>query len=138
MSSLLGILSTGHYMLYYLTPAIQPRMLVTFDEALQPVSVSVRVGQVRLFIIINSKTKIMCHQAVDVVGQAGKPKSITGFQTHTTPVLLAHGERAELATEECKTALCKLNNNVLSTDVSLTPIMEGFVILKKNPSYVED
>ena len=40
-------------------------------------------------------------QAVDVVGQAGKPKSITGFQTHTTPVLLAHGERAELATEEC-------------------------------------
>ena len=59
MSSLLGILSTGHYMLYYLTPAIQPRMLVTFDEALQPVSVSVRVGQVRLFIIINSKTKIV-------------------------------------------------------------------------------
>ena len=40
-------------------------------------------------------------QAVDVVGQAGKPKSITGFQTHTTPVLLAYGERAELATEEC-------------------------------------
>ena len=36
-----------------------------------------------------------------MVGQAGKPKSITGFQTHTTPVLLAHGERAELATEEC-------------------------------------
>lgn len=41
-----GILSTGHYMLYYLTPAIQPRMLVTFDEALQPLSVTVRVGQV--------------------------------------------------------------------------------------------
>ena len=40
-------------------------------------------------------------QAVDVVGQAGKPKTITGFQTHTTPVLLAFGERAELATEEC-------------------------------------
>ncbi len=40
-------------------------------------------------------------QAVDVVGQAGKPKAITGFQTHTTPVLLAYGERAELATDEC-------------------------------------
>ena len=38
---------------------------------------------------------------MDVVGQAGKPKTITGFQIHTTPVLLAHGERAELATEEC-------------------------------------
>lgn len=44
----------------------------------------------------------LCYlQAVDVVGQAGKPKTITGFQTHTTPVLLAYGERAELATEEC-------------------------------------
>lgn len=71
-------------MLYFLTPAIQPRMLVTFDEDLSPLSVTVRVGQ-----------------AVDVVGQAGKPKTITGFQTHTTPVLLAYGERAELATDEC-------------------------------------
>jgi 26S proteasome regulatory subunit N1 len=44
----------------------------------------------------------------------------SGFQTHTTPVLLAHGERAELATEEY---------------IPLTPIMEGFVILKKNPDY---
>ena len=40
-------------------------------------------------------------QSVDVVGQAGKPKTITGFQTHTTPVLLAYGEKAELATDEC-------------------------------------
>lgn len=40
-------------------------------------------------------------KAVDVVAQAGRPKTITGFQTHTTPVLLAYGERAELATEEC-------------------------------------
>jgi 26S proteasome regulatory subunit N1 len=55
-----------------------------------------------------------------VVGQAGKPKTITGFQTHTTPVLLAFGERAELAAEEY---------------VPLTPIMEGFVILRKNPDF---
>ena len=48
-------------MLYTLVPAIQPRMLVTFDEELNPLPVSVRVGQ-----------------AVDVVGQAGKPKTITG------------------------------------------------------------
>ena len=48
-------------------------------------------------------------QAVDVVGQAGKPKTITGFQTHTTPVLLAYGERAELATEEC--ILCSFLSN---------------------------
>jgi len=95
------ILGKSHYLLYGLATAMQPRMLVTFDEELNPLPVSVRVGQ-----------------AVDVVGAAGKPKTITGFQTHTTPVLLAHGERAELATEEYS---------------ALTPIMEGFVILRKNP-----
>lgn len=61
-------------------------------------------------------------KAVDVVGQAGRPKTITGFQTHTTPVLLAYGERAELATDEY---------------ISLTPILEGFVILRKNPDHME-
>jgi hypothetical protein len=55
-------------------------------------------------------------QAVDVVAQAGKPRTITGFQTHTTPVLLGYGERAELADEEY---------------VPQTPILEGIVILKK-------
>ena len=56
---------------------------MTVDEHNKPISVPVRVGQ-----------------AVDVVGQAGRPKTITGFQTHTTPVLLAAGDRAELATEK--------------------------------------
>ncbi|GAB6029032.1 26S proteasome non-ATPase regulatory subunit 2 [Chamberlinius hualienensis] len=97
------ILGKSHYALFFLVPAMQPRMLVTFDEELHPLPVPVRVGQ-----------------AVDVVGQAGKPKTITGFQTHTTPVLLAHGERAELATDEY---------------IALTPIMEGFAILRKNPNY---
>ena len=35
-----------HYLLYYLVPAIQPQMLVTLDEDLKSVSVTVRVGQV--------------------------------------------------------------------------------------------
>jgi 26S proteasome regulatory subunit N1 len=35
--------------------------------------------------------------AVETVGQAGKPKTITGFQTHATPVLLNVKDRAELA-----------------------------------------
>jgi 26S proteasome regulatory subunit N1 len=60
--------------------------------------------------------------AVDTVGAAGRPKTITGFQTHDTPVLIGHGERAELATEEY---------------LSETPYMENFVILKKNPDWVE-
>ena len=97
------ILGKSHYILYSLVLSMYPRMLMCFDEELNPLQVSVRVGQ-----------------AVDVVGQAGKPKTITGFQTHTTPVLLAYGERAELATEEY---------------IPQTNILEGFVILKKNPEF---
>jgi 26S proteasome regulatory subunit N1 len=81
----LVILSESHYMLYFLMLAMYPRFLITLDENLKSLSVSARVGQ-----------------AVDTVGQAGKPKTITGFQTHNTPVLMAHTDRAELATEECK------------------------------------
>ncbi|KAK6785144.1 hypothetical protein RDI58_018599 [Solanum bulbocastanum] len=100
------ILGKYHYILYFLTLAMQPRMLLTVDENLKPLSVPVRVGQ-----------------AVDVVGQAGRPKTITGFQTHSTPVLLAAGDRAELATEKY---------------IPLSPILEGFVILKENPDYRDD
>ena len=46
----------------------------------------------------------------------GKPKTITGFTTNNTPVLLGYGERGQLATTEYK---------------SVTPIMEGFVIVQK-------
>ncbi|KAI5714287.1 hypothetical protein M8J76_014298 [Diaphorina citri] len=93
------ILGKSHYLLYCLVPAMYPRWLVTLDENQEPVSVSVRVGQ-----------------AVDVIGKAGTPKTIAGVHTHTTPVLLAVGERAELATDDY---------------VPLTPVMEGFVILRK-------
>lgn len=58
--------------------------------------------------------------SVDTVGAAGRPKAITGFQTHDTPVLIGHGERSELGSEEY---------------LSETPIMENFVILRKNPDY---
>ena len=37
------------------------------------------------------KLNVRVGQAVDVVGQAGKPKTITGFQTHTAPVLIGNG-----------------------------------------------
>lgn len=97
---------TTHELLYYLTPAVKPRMLITVDESLNPIKVNVRVGQ-----------------AVDVVGQAGKPKTITGWVTQSTPVLLNYGERAELEnTEEW---------------ISLTHSLEGMVILKRNPEYME-
>ena len=76
-----------------------PRFLLTVDTKLNLLPVSVRVGQ-----------------AVETVGQAGRPKTISGFQTHTTPVLLGNKERAELA----------------STDwVSVASVIEGMVILEK-------
>lgn len=40
------ILGKCHYILFNLVSAIQPRMLVTFDEELRPLPVTVRVGQV--------------------------------------------------------------------------------------------
>ncbi|GAB7361657.1 hypothetical protein MBLNU230_g1707t1 [Neophaeotheca triangularis] len=97
------VLGDSHYLLYYLVTAMHPRFLVTLDEDLKPVQVNVRVGQ-----------------AVDVVGQAGRPKTITGWQTQSTPVLLGHGERAELEDEEW---LC------------LSNVMEGICILRKNPDW---
>ena len=57
-----------------------------------------------------------------LVLQAGRPKTITGFQTHETPVLLNVGERAELAT---------------SKYIALSSVLEGVVILKPNPDYVD-
>jgi 26S proteasome regulatory subunit N1 len=122
---------------------MKPRMLLTVDEEGGLLSVPVRLGQ-----------------AVDVVAQAGRPKTITGaidfdavaaggqpgrtppphhrlnapppplhtnqqptgFQTHTTPVLMNAGERAELGSEKW---------------LPLSPILEGIVILKPNPEYEE-
>jgi len=98
------ILKSSHYLLFHLVPAMHPRWLVTLDEDLKEIKVPVRVGQ-----------------AVDVTGLAGRPKQITGFQTRTTPVLLNHGDRAELATDEY---------------VCISSVMEDFVILKKNPKKV--
>mmetsp|Transcript_32517 Transcript_32517/g.103436 ORF Transcript_32517/g.103436 Transcript_32517/m.103436 type:complete len:89 (+) Transcript_32517:2462-2728(+) len=82
---------------------MRPRWLITLDEDLKEIKVPVRVGQ-----------------AVDTVGQAGRPKMMTGFQTRTTPVLLNYSDRAELATEEY---------------TAMTTIMEDFVILRKNPNF---
>ncbi|ORY02040.1 26S proteasome non-ATPase-like protein regulatory subunit 2 [Clohesyomyces aquaticus] len=97
------ILGDSHYLLYFMATAINPRFLITLDEDLKPLTVNVRVGQ-----------------AVDIVGQAGRPKTITGWQTQSTPVLLAYGERAELEDEKY---------------LSLSNVLEGVVILRKNPEW---
>uniref|UniRef100_A0AAR5QB63 26S proteasome non-ATPase regulatory subunit 2 n=3 Tax=Dendroctonus ponderosae TaxID=77166 RepID=A0AAR5QB63_DENPD len=93
------ILRKSHYLLYCLSLSIQPRWLLTIDENLDVVSTTVRVGQ-----------------AVDVIGKAGTPKTIAGFHTHTTPVLLATTDRAELATDQF---------------AQFSPTLDGICILKK-------
>ncbi|KAG8216544.1 armadillo-type protein [Butyriboletus roseoflavus] len=100
------VLDRHHWMLYYLVTAMYPRFLITLNEDLENLPVTVRVGQ-----------------AVDVVGQAGKPRTISGFQTHQTPVRLGTTERAELATEEY---------------IPYAHVLEGFVILQKNPGYEKE
>lgn len=99
------ILKDTHYLLYFLATAMHPRFLVTLDEDLKPLTVNVRVGQ-----------------AVDVVGQAGRPKTITGWQTQSTPVLLSYGERAELEDEQY---------------IPLSGTLEGIVILRKVSELIE-
>jgi len=94
------LLKEAHYFLYSIAMAITPRMLITFDTEMNPLPIQVRVGK-----------------AVDVVGKPGNPKTITGFQQNSTPVLLGFGERAELASDDY---------------ISYTPIMEGCVIVREN------
>ena len=100
------LLEKTHYLLYYLTCAMNPSMLITANDDLSWRPVTARVGL-----------------AVETVGQAGKPKAITGFQTHTTPVLLGAKDRAELGTEEV---------------LSVCNILEGIVIVKDNPDFEPD
>ena len=87
------------HLIYLLVPALRPRMFLAVDEALHPVAVQCRVGQ-----------------GLDTAGQVGQPRTITGFQTHTTPVLLSAGDRAEIATE---------------TFESVAPVLEGVCIVRE-------
>lgn len=102
------VLAESHYLLYFIVTAMHPRFLVTLDEDLKPLQVNVRVGQ-----------------AVDVVGQAGRPKTITGWQTQSTPVLLAYGERAELEDEQYLSLASNLEGLVILRKVSRTKPMPG-------------
>jgi len=101
LDSKTSILDKYHYLLYMIVPAINPRYVVTLDENLETVPLNVRVGQ-----------------ALETVGQAGRPKTISGFQTHVTPVLVGLKERAEMASQEY---------------IAMTSILEGTVLVEKKP-----
>jgi 26S proteasome regulatory subunit N1 len=106
LAALIDVLFRSHWMLYFLTMSMYPRFLITFKEDGEYLPVTVRVGQ-----------------AVDVVGQAGKPRTISGFQTHSAPIRLGTTERAELATEEY---------------IPYSHVLEGFVVLRKNEGWEDE
>ena len=91
------------FLVYSLCLSMSPRMVMLVDEKLEPVQTQVSVGT-----------------GVDVVGQSGNPRTITGFQVHNTPVLLATGERCEISPDEFK---------------PYTDILEHVVIVKQNPDF---
>jgi 26S proteasome regulatory subunit N1 len=100
------ILDKFHFMIYSLVPAINPRMLLAVDSnQFKPIDkpgVTVRVGI-----------------PVDTVALPGKPKSITGFQTITTPYLMNDVDRAEVASAKHR---------------ALTSHVEGIVVVEDKPA----
>ena len=121
-----SILGNSHYLIYTLVPAMRPRFVVTLEQEKSAGKVAGKEAgkEAEEAVFRLQSVPITCHvgQAVDVVGQAGKPKTITGFQTHNTPVLLGVGERVALSTEKY---------------LSTAPILEGFVVVKENPDFEE-
>ena len=95
-----------HYLLYTLSAAMYPRMFMPVTEKGEIIQTPARVGH-----------------AVDVVAQAGRPKTVTGFQTHTTPVLLGWAERAEMASGKY---------------IARSSVLEGLVVCTEDPDYVEE
>ena len=95
------LLDKHQFILYTLGLAMRPRMVMTVNEKLEPIPVQLMVGQ-----------------AVDIVGQTGNPRTITGFQIHNSPSLIGTGER------------CELNGDDY---ISYSDVMENIVIVKENP-----
>jgi len=70
------------------------------------------------------KIDIRVGTTVDTVCMVGNPRPITAFQTHETPVVLGVDQRADMVNPD--------------KYILLSPILEGFVIVKPNPDYVEE
>jgi 26S proteasome regulatory subunit N1 len=74
------VLGDYHFMAFSLVPAFSPRFTMLVNDQIEPVQgQQVRIGA-----------------PVDTVAVAGKPKTITGFQTQLSPVLLQEGDRIEI------------------------------------------
>jgi len=99
-----GLICGRHqFLIYSLCLAMSPKMAMLVDENLELKNIQVLVGT-----------------AIDTVGQTGNPRTITGFQTHTSPVLINTGDRCELSSEEY---------------LPYSDVIEHIVIVKPNENY---
>ncbi|CAK5085352.1 unnamed protein product [Meloidogyne enterolobii] len=96
-----------HYLLFSLVAAIHPKMLIT---AIIEKSSDIPVTK-NLFIDVGDP--------VDVAGLPGEQRPIKHFAKVLTPILLGHGERAQLEDE------------VAEEYETYTPVLEGIVICKR-------
>lgn len=95
-----GLLCGKHqFLIYSLALGMKPKLVMTVDEKLKPKPVTLMIGQ-----------------AVDIVGQTGNPRTISGFQTHTSPAVINTGERCEISDEEF---------------IPYSDVLEGIVIVKE-------
>ena len=90
------ILKKHQFLIYSLALAMKPKLVMTVDENLKPVDAQLMIGQ-----------------AVDIVGQTGNPRTISGFQIHTSPAQLNAGERCELSGDDYVTYSDVLENVVI-------------------------
>jgi 26S proteasome regulatory subunit N1 len=87
------------YLVYSLVLGMRPKLVMTVDENLQPKEVQLMIGQ-----------------AIDIAGQTGNPRTISGFQTHTSPAVINTGERCEINGEDF---------------IPYSDVLEGIVIVKE-------
>jgi len=85
---------------------MKPKLVMTVDENLKPTPVQLMIGQ-----------------AVDIVGQTGNPRAISGFQTHTSPAVINTGERCEINEDEYN---------------SYSDVFENIVIVKEKERKLEE
>ena len=94
------------FLLYSLALAMKPKLVMTVDENLKPKDVQLMIGQ-----------------AVDIVGQTGNPRTISGFQIHTSPAVINTGERCEINGEDF---------------IPYSDVLEGTVIVKEKERKKEE
>jgi 26S proteasome regulatory subunit N1 len=94
------------FLLYSLALAMKPKLVMTIDENLKPKEVQLMIGQ-----------------AVDIVGQTGNPRTISGFQIHTSPAVINTGERCEINGEDF---------------LPYSDVLEGIVIVKEKERKKEE